>query len=69
MRHYDDFPSFLPDMLSGWTERPPDAGAVVELGGRAAQILPPLRERGVDEQQIDQMLIDNPRRYFTGAKA
>ncbi|MFC9975931.1 phosphotriesterase [Spirillospora sp. NPDC127200] len=28
-------------------------------------VLPALRERGVTEAQIDQMLIDNPRRYFS----
>jgi phosphotriesterase-related protein len=32
-------------------------------------VLPALRERGVTEAQIDQMLVDNPRRYFeTAAK-
>ena len=31
-------------------------------------VLPALRERGVDDKQIDTMLIDNPRRYFTGAR-
>jgi phosphotriesterase-related protein len=27
-------------------------------------VLPALRERGVTEEQIDQMLVANPRRYF-----
>jgi phosphotriesterase-related protein len=27
-------------------------------------VLPALRERGVTEEQIDQMLVENPRRYF-----
>jgi phosphotriesterase-related protein len=31
------------------------------------EVLPALRERGVTEQQIDTMLVDNPRRYFQGA--
>jgi phosphotriesterase-related protein len=32
-------------------------------------VLPALRERGVTDEQIDQMLVDNPRRIFdvTGA--
>jgi phosphotriesterase-related protein len=30
-------------------------------------VLPVLRERGVAEQQLTQMLVDNPRRYFTPA--
>jgi phosphotriesterase-related protein len=29
-------------------------------------VLPMLRERGVTDTQIDQMLVDNPRRYFGG---
>jgi phosphotriesterase-related protein len=29
-------------------------------------VLPALRERGVSQQQIDAMLVDNPRRYFAG---
>jgi phosphotriesterase-related protein len=29
-------------------------------------VLPALRERGVSDQQIATMLVDNPRRYFTG---
>ena len=29
-------------------------------------VLPALRERGVPDEQIDTMLIDNPRRYFGG---
>ena len=32
-------------------------------------VLPALRERGVTEDQITTMLVDNPRRYFTGAQA
>ena len=32
-------------------------------------VLPALRERGVTEDQITTMLVDNPRRYFTGARA
>ncbi len=32
-------------------------------------VLPALRERGVIEDQITTMLVDNPRRYFTGAQA
>lgn len=30
-------------------------------------VLPALRERGVTEEQITTMLVDNPRRYFAGA--
>jgi phosphotriesterase-related protein len=30
-------------------------------------VLPALRERGVTDAQIDQMLVDNPRRYFSKA--
>lgn len=30
-------------------------------------VLPALRERGVTDAQINQMLVDNPRRYFTRA--
>ena len=29
-------------------------------------VLPALRERGVTQQQLDAMLVDNPRRYFAG---
>jgi phosphotriesterase-related protein len=29
-------------------------------------VLPALRERGVTESQIQAMLVDNPRRYFSG---
>ena len=29
-------------------------------------VLPALRERGVTDAQIEQMLVENPRRYFTG---
>lgn len=29
-----------------------------------ADVLPALREKGVTEAQLDQMLVDNPRRYF-----
>jgi phosphotriesterase-related protein len=29
-------------------------------------VLPALRERGVDEDQLTTMLVDNPRRYFSG---
>jgi phosphotriesterase-related protein len=29
-------------------------------------VLPALRERGVSETQLDTMLVDNPRRYFSG---
>jgi phosphotriesterase-related protein len=29
-------------------------------------VLPALRERGVSDAQIDTMLVDNPRRYFSG---
>ncbi|MCO6011489.1 phosphotriesterase-related protein [Actinoallomurus purpureus] len=29
------------------------------------EVLPALRELGVSEAQLDQMLVDNPRRYFT----
>jgi phosphotriesterase-related protein len=32
-------------------------------------VLPALRERGVTEAQIDQMLVGNPRRYFENVKA
>jgi phosphotriesterase-related protein len=28
-------------------------------------VLPALREAGVTDAQLDQMLVDNPRRYFT----
>jgi phosphotriesterase-related protein len=30
-------------------------------------VLPELRNRGVTDTQIDQMLVENPRRYFSGA--
>jgi phosphotriesterase-related protein len=30
-------------------------------------VLPELRHRGVTDAQIDQMLVENPRRYFSGA--
>jgi phosphotriesterase-related protein len=30
-------------------------------------VLPELRRRGVPDDQIDQMLVANPRRYFSGA--
>lgn len=33
------------------------------------EVLPALRERGVSEEQIDTMLVANPRRYFSGATA
>ncbi len=29
-------------------------------------VLPALRERGVTEEQVTAMLVDNPRRYFGG---
>ncbi|CCH76983.1 Phosphotriesterase homology protein [Nostocoides japonicum T1-X7] len=32
-------------------------------------VLPALRERGVTEEQITTMLVDNPRRYFSGEAA
>jgi phosphotriesterase-related protein len=32
-------------------------------------VLPALRERGVSDEQLRQMLVDNPRRYFEGAGA
>jgi phosphotriesterase-related protein len=31
------------------------------------QVLPALRERGVTQSQIQAMLVDNPRRYFSGS--
>jgi phosphotriesterase-related protein len=31
-------------------------------------VLPALRESGVSDEQIQQMLVDNPRRYFGGAR-
>jgi phosphotriesterase-related protein len=30
-------------------------------------VLPALRERGITDEQIRQMLVDNPRRYFETA--
>jgi len=30
-------------------------------------VLPALRGAGVTDAQIEQMLVDNPRRYFTGS--
>ena len=30
-------------------------------------VIPALREAGVDEAQVRQMLVENPRRYFTGS--
>jgi len=30
--------------------------------------VPKLRERGVSDEQIDQLLVDNPRRFFAGEK-
>jgi phosphotriesterase-related protein len=33
------------------------------------QVLPALREAGVTDAQLDQMLVDNPRRYFSGGAA
>ncbi|XVX19996.1 phosphotriesterase family protein [Actinomycetota bacterium] len=36
-------------------------------GHIAADILPALLAAGVAQEQIDQMLVDNPRRYFEGA--
>lgn len=32
-------------------------------------VLPALREQGVTQEQITQMLVDNPRRYFAGGEA
>ena len=32
------------------------------------RIIPKLRDRGVSDEQIDQLLIDNPRRFFAGEK-
>jgi phosphotriesterase-related protein len=32
-------------------------------------VLPALRERGVTDEQIAAMLVDNPARYFSGASA
>jgi phosphotriesterase-related protein len=32
------------------------------------RITPKLKERGVTEEQIDALLVDNPRRFFTGDK-
>jgi phosphotriesterase-related protein len=34
----------------------------------STRIVPQLRERGVTDEQIDALLIDNPRRFFTGDK-
>jgi phosphotriesterase-related protein len=31
-------------------------------------VLPALRESGVSDEQIEQMLVDNPRRYFSGGR-
>jgi phosphotriesterase-related protein len=31
-----------------------------------ADVLPALREQGVTDEQLTQMLVDNPRRYFSG---
>lgn len=57
VRHYDNLPASLLDMLRGWAERTPDAEALVELGGdrltyrhlwdRAARVAGGLRGRGV----------------------
>ena len=33
----------------------------------ADEVFPELRRRGVSDDQIDQMLVANPRRYFSGA--
>jgi phosphotriesterase-related protein len=33
----------------------------------STEVLPYLLDRGVSQQQIDQMLVENPRRYFEGA--
>jgi acyl-CoA synthetase (AMP-forming)/AMP-acid ligase II len=57
VRHYDNLPASLLDMLWGWAERTPDAEALVEIGGirltyrhlwdRAARVAGGLRGRGV----------------------
>ena len=57
VRHYDNLPASLLDMLRGWAERTPDAEALVELGGdrltyrhlwgRATRVAGGLRGRGV----------------------
>jgi phosphotriesterase-related protein len=39
------------------------------LGHLLDDVLPALREQGVSEQQIEEMLVANPRRYFTPAGA
>ena len=33
----------------------------------SADVLPALRERGVTDEQVTTMMVDNPRRYFTPA--
>jgi phosphotriesterase-related protein len=48
-------PTFLPLVLPNWNYR-----------HIHADVLPALRERGVTDAQINQMLVDNPRRYFEG---
>jgi phosphotriesterase-related protein len=47
----DWFPDFVLDRLPAYTHIPDD-------------VLPALRERGVTDEQIETMLVDNPRRIF-----
>ena len=35
----------------------------------SSQVVPALREHGVTQAQIDEMMVDNPRRFLTGADA
>jgi phosphotriesterase-related protein len=49
-------PALIPVGLPNWN-----------YGHIHADVLPALREQGVTEAQINQMLVDNPRRYFEAA--
>jgi len=49
--------ALIPEMLPDWT-----------FTHIHEKVLPALRERGVTEEQITTMMVDNPRRYFTPAQ-
>jgi len=54
--HIDWFPAeVIPRFAPAWN-----------FGHLFNDVLPALRERGVTESQIQTMLVDNPRRYFSG---
>lgn len=62
--------NIISDVMFSLTRNKRDRNANPCVGDYTAvfeQLIPLLRQQGVTQEQLDQMLIENPRRYFEGA--